>query len=301
MAKWYEYVFPGVGSLIKSGTKAVEKGVKNLTGANERDRARQDYEAGQEAATNYVRGGFGRSRGDLKKYSYYEPLKDINKGFSAARGDLSSGFDTASGRYGTPEATQTKEQLLNRAIGRGGFSPEQIDLMKANAREEFGTSLREGVRNINPYYGDSYGGGITGEKVGRFVADIAGRRASATRDIDIQNATRARDEQAGAISELNRLTAEQSQLDIGKGQGLSGLSQNRASALANLSQALGINLTNLSTEEAELLANIATGGAAQTVSTRKTAGYMNELAQLAEIIGAAKKPGGTTGGGAGGG
>jgi len=291
MAKWYQ-----IGALGNATVKYLGKLTKKVTGADERARARQDYEAGQKAATDLVRGGFGRSRGDLKKYAYSEPLKNINKGFSAARGDLSSGFDTASGRYSTPEATQTREQLFNRAIGRGGFSPEQIDSMKANAREEFGTSLREGVRNINPYYGDSYGGGITGEKVGRFVADIAGRRASATRDIDIQNATRARDEQAGAISELNRLTAEQSQLDIGKGEGLSGLSQNKASALANLSQELGINLANLSTEEAKLLANIATGGAAQTVSTRKTAGYMNELAQLADIIGevggAAKKLGG---------
>lgn len=256
----------------------------SITGAGGRRQARRDVRRGNEAATAYIQGAYPGARQSLTD-SRNAARGEITGGYDRARGDVRTGFAAAKGRYDAPEIVQSRQQLYQRMMGQGGYQPDQLEQMKAGAREEYGTLSRDLMTNLNSYYGDSAAPGLAGENLARGMTQLGADRARQTRDIDIRNADLIRQEQGSAIDALQREAGERAGIDEREGAALGELSQNEANILANLENTYGLNLANLTTEEAQLLASIAAGGGAQMAATRNTAGMMPLFAGFAQGAG----------------
>lgn len=246
--------------------------------------------AGYQGAIDRVGSGY-RQAGDTARLGYQQARSDIGSLYGTARGDISggyraamdrlnTGYDTgvsnlkegygkAQGYYDSPEMTRVRQELSNRIAGQGGFSPEVLEKMKAGTREEFGSGLRGVEQSLGSYYGDSGASGLAGENLARAGTELAGRRASAVRDIDIQNAMLAEDEKTQAMQSMREeayqragLSADEARnlatMETGRGQQLADLESRMGSGLAALASEEGAALAGLSTDEAGFLANLKT-------------------------------------------
>lgn len=293
------------------------KQVNSLTGKTGRDKAGRDIAAGADRATSLVsgaypkaqtymsdayktasggiKGGYGAARSSLGT-GFNEAKSSAKGGYDLGIGTIREGYGKAQGYYDSPEMVASRQELSNRILGKGGYSPETTEAMKASAREEFGSGLRGIEQTLGSYYGDSGASGMAGENFARAGTQMAGDRARAIRDIDIGNEQLRRGEQGAAIESVRSeasqragLSADEARFisglqteqgrtigDIMKDQGIAmaNLSTEEAQFLANLDYKYGAELANLTTEEATILANIATGKGAAMAGTRDTQGIM---------------------------
>jgi len=267
-----------------------------------RKAARADIAQGAASARQSISGGYPKAQGFVRE-AQTGARREIQGGFRGARENVQSGYGsainragtgygTAAGRYKSPEMVQTREELIARVLGQGGFGQNTLEQMKAGAREEYGTGAREAIRNVRGYFGESGAGGMGGESIAMALSSLGGRRGKAIRDIDIQNAMLQEKQQTGAIGSLQEEAGARAGIDMRAGDVLAGLEERRGGAmaglgtqeaqiLADIESQTGLNLANLTTEEAIALANIATGKAAQTAQMRNTRGYLPEIAQIA--------------------
>lgn len=292
-------------------------GIDSITGKSGRRGARNDIKTGARTASNSARAGFSNARNLVGRAGFdasshiVSGSKDqrsaVRRGTERARNEISGGFDSAigrieegqtsaQGRYDTNEIATSRAELLSRVQGKGGFSPEIVNSMKANAREEFGTGLRSAEQALDSYYGESGGGGLAGENLAYAASELGGQRGRATRDIDIENAKLVRSEQGNAITSLYDEAGDRSRIDtraseqlagLEEGRGLelasnetkeafalAGISESQGNALASIAANVGISLADLSTEEATILANIATGKGSNLAGTRSTTNWL---------------------------
>lgn len=271
---------------LKKARQSVSHMVGEVTGSNARRQAQGDIAAGMARAEGETRPAYAtaaKQLGDTRTAA----MDQIRSGYGNSRNDIASGFNAAQARYNSPEIVKSREELYQRVLGNGGYKPEQLEAMKAGAREEFGTAMREGIRNINPYMGDSGAGGAAGEGLGDFVAQIGGKRANAVRDIDINNAQLARREMTDAIGSLYNEAGDRAKLDVDQGTALGGLSKAEADTLAQIESQTGLNLANLTTEEAQMLASMFTTGGSAIAGMRNIAGLMPLLGGASQGAGAA--------------
>jgi len=239
----------------------------------------------QQAATDArseIKAGYGSGRDQIESGS--ESVRgEIRGGFGGAMSRIQEGQAQAQARYDAPEIATSRAELLSRVMGKGGFSANTLDQMKAGAREEFGTGLRSAEQALGSYYGESGAGGLAGENLALAASELGGQRGRAVRDIDIQNAMLQEEQQTNAISSLYNEAGVRSGIDEKAGaslaryeadQGrmlaesqtkeaftLAGLNVAESEALASIAAQMGVDLASLSAEEATVLANIMIGQA----------------------------------------
>jgi len=293
----------------------------SLSGKNKRRAARRDISQSTDQAVGGIKPGFQRAR-DYTRQAGADAKNELQPGYTRARGQVSqgsqaaqsttragfgkakqraeTGLASAQGRYETPEMTTSRSELLSRVMGKGGYSPETLNAMKAGAREEFGTGLRSAEQALNSYYGESGAGGMAGENLALAASELGGQRGRAVRDIDIDNAMLQEKQQTGAIDTLQSEAGQRAGIDERSTELLSGLERGEASALAGLqtqeafrlaglsvdeAQGLasiaanvGLDLAGLSTEEATILANIYLGKGTNLAGTRDTTNWLGTVA-----------------------
>lgn len=249
-------------------------------------------------AQDIIRGGTEAARGDIRA-GIRQGQETLRGGLSDVRGTLGEARTQAQGFYGTPAVTETRAELLARVRGEGGYSPDVIEKMKAGARETYGV----GLRDISQLLGQGgQAAGLTQQNLVAAAADLLGRRAAAERDVDIEAARLAEEQQTGAIPQIyeearqragveERFGIAEAQLQdatnraIAEGDyklaGILGeLSQNETIAVANLANSLGVNLADLSTSETMALVDIALGGAVQRAENIRQPNYLGDAIRL---------------------
>lgn len=222
------------------------------------------YGARQQAGED-VRGGYQQARAHIAK-TYPEARKKFRSEMEGARGEARTGFKKAQAYYDTPGMVASREELFNRVLGKGGYSPETLESMKAGAREEAGTSLRGAQQSLQSYYGDAGAQGMAGENLARAATDIGAARAGAIRDIDVGQAMLKEEQQTGAI----RMQAEEA-------AARAGLSARETELLSDISVKLASGEAQLTTDEAALLAQLAAAEGTAMAGTRNTGGLLGGL------------------------
>lgn len=213
-----------------------------------------------------IKSGTGRkgeqqAQGDITQ-GYDKAAEQISQKMPQARQQFTAGMNAAKTRYNAPEIVGSRQELYQRMLGKGGYSPETVNTMKGNAIETAGTTMRDVQNALGDRFGDSTGGGMAGENLTRAVTNIGAERARALRDVDIQNATLQEQQQSEAIPQL----------------------YSEANTLAELETKLGSGESALTAEEARLLAEIVAGKGAAMAGTRDTTNYLG--APLGEAAGA---------------
>src|SRR3990167_4845745 len=263
----------------------------NLSGANARDKQRQDIERAAGEAGASITGGYGSARDHLTK-ARTEAEGVMRPGFARMRGEISSGYGRAKGFYDTPEIVASRQQLYQRALGKGGYGAETKAKMTATVGDEYGTGLRDMQNAVQSQYGDATAPGLTSESLAIGTRGLAQDRAKQNREIDIGDALLAQEQQTGAIGSLYGEAASRGALETGEAGALAGISADETQALANLASTHGMNLATLSQSEAELLANIILGKGANLAQTRDTTNYLLEIGKAAVPIASAAMSGG---------
>jgi len=286
-----------------------------MTGKKGREQARGALEGGQQEARRQVNQSFPRARGELRR-GVQRARGTFSRGtnrlrtqnasqFGQARGEFTSGIDAARDAYNSPQGQAADAEVANRLAGRGGYSAEMTEQMKANAREEAGTAMRDIKQQTSGFTGNAYTPGQAAESLASAFADVHRRRAGAVRDVDMQNAMLQEDQQTQAIGQTREQNAVIASLNEKRGAGLANmtiqqlqsdqaLSQEELQLISGLQAALGRDLSGMTLDKATTLAQMALGGAVQDAGTRDTTNY------LADSVAAAFKAysgGGGEGGG----
>lgn len=269
--------YPKAQEQLASGMEYAEKG------------AREDYGTARERLS----GGMESARGR------------ISEGQATSRGDIERGYGEAKGLYEKdPNIVTSRAEIYNRILGKGGYSPETLNAMKASAREEYGTVARDIGMGLGTTAGDAGAMGLAQENYARALEDIGAKRAGATRDIDIQNAMLQEQQQTEAmksayedvalraglstdeaklLSEINTEASKNlASIDQAEAAGLSSLTQAEAQMVEGIREKLAVGTATLTTDEAQLLAQLAAGGGAAMAATRDTQGLMPILGGIAQ-------------------
>jgi len=252
----------------------------------------QSIERNKQEALGYARPAYASARqtlGDTNKQvtgmvapGYERTRGEITRGYSEGRKQIETGLASSQGFYETPEMQGARAELGRRASGQGGLNAEELEAIKAGAREEYGAGARDVMQSANQIRGGSYAPGATAESVGGALSDLAGKRANTIRDIDIQNAQLRRDEQAQAAGQLTaiaqgraslaeRASTAQAGMSVDEAVRVGALSQDELETLMSLADQHGKDIAGLTIEEAAQLANISTGAA--SASTNATLAY----------------------------
>ena len=201
------------------------------------------------------RKGEQQQQNDISQ-GYGEAKNQLESKYPIAQQQYTSGINNAKKAYQTPEIVSSRQELYNRVLGNGGYSPETVNFMKGNAIEQAGTQMRDVENALNDRYGDSTGSGLTGENLARALTTIGANKANALRDVDLENAKLSEQEQTDAIPMLYQ----------------------DANTQAGLEQALGSGQAGLTTEEAQMLAELAAGKGAAMAGTRDTTNWLGNIA-----------------------
>lgn len=161
-------------------------------------------------------------------------MNELRKNYEATKPVIQQGYAQARQKYQTPEMVATRGELYNRVMGKGGYSPEAVNTMKGNTIEQGGVQMRNVQNALSDRFGDSSGGGMTGENLSRALTTIGGTQAAGLRDIDVQNAKLAEEQQTGAIPMMTSDAATQAGFDTGEAGALAGLTTEQAKALAEM-------------------------------------------------------------------
>jgi hypothetical protein len=168
---------------------------------------------------------------------------NLAAGMQEAQKNIKSGYKEAKDVYQEPGMVQSRQELYKRLSGQGGYTPGTVNAMKGNAIEQGGVQSRDVENALRDRYGDATSGGMTGENLARALTTIGGTRANALRDVDIQNAQLAEQQQTGAIGSLESDAAARAALATGQAGLQAGLTAEQAKALAEMES--GRNTANL--------------------------------------------------------
>lgn len=219
----------------------------------------------RQKATRDVSRGYGEARRRIRE-TYPEAREKFRSEMERTRGEARKGFQKAQSYYETPGMVASREELFSRVLGKGGYSPETLEQMKASAREEAGTALRGAQGALQSYYGDAAAPGLAGENLARAAADIGETRARAIRDIDVGQAMLQEEQQTGAIRSLAEEAGARA-----------GLTAQETEVLASLSEKLAAGEAQLTTDEAALLAQLDAAEGTAMAGTRNTGGLLGSI------------------------
>lgn len=244
--------------------------------------AQQQLNAGQTAATKAANTGFNTALNDTTS-GYGAAQQQLQSGYAGALNTAQQGFGAAQAAAQSPNMVQSRQDLYQQLLGKGGLSPDVMNQLEAKTREEYGTGLRGAEQATSQFLGDSEARGLAGEEVGQAAAALGSQRANAVRDIETQNAQLAEQEKVQAITTSMSDAYQQAGLDAQSAEYVSGLQEKMAegganltaqetNALSTLAAQKGTTLSGLitqfaqghaalSAEEAQALANISLGTA----------------------------------------
>ena len=181
----------------------------------------------QNALDNY-NATMGRAANQMQE-NYDKASKGIQEGYGKAKQEYNQ----------NPGVVQSRQELYQRVMGKGGYDENTLNKMKAGSIEQAGVQARDVKNALSDRFGDSQGGGITGENLARALASIGANKANALRDIDVGNAQLAEQQQSEAIPQTLSEAQGQAGLNIGEATANAGLTTEMAKALAELYSAQG--------------------------------------------------------------
>jgi hypothetical protein len=288
-----------VGDSVQSGIDTLRGKKGEVRAAAElqqsQDKATKELQTGTATARGEITSGYGAARG-ASTAGTEQAKWEASKGYGAALDELNTAEEEAQSFYGSPEIVASRGELLSRVQGKGGFSPEVMEQMKAGGREAFGVGARETARMIGS---GGQAAGMTQENLALALADLSAKRAQSERDVDIESAMLAEDQQTGAIPQLFGEAKERSAISerFGerkansmqeKAQVLSNLTQQGKTELALLLQQQGLDLADLTTDEVMAMTDIILGGGVQRANLSRRPNYLMEgLKSGASAAGAA--------------
>ncbi len=226
--------------------------------------AQRRLQAGQTEATAAANTGFQKAL-DTTTAGYGTAGQQLATGGAEAVDTAKTGFNAAQGELQSPNMVQSRQDLYQRLLGKGGLSPDVMNQLEAKTREEYGTGVRGVEQATGQFLGDSEARGLAGEEVARGTAQLGAERANAVRDIETQNAQLARQEQTGAITTAMSDAYQAAGLDAQSAEYVSGLQEKLAEGGANLTaqetQALGTFAAQQGITVADLITRFSTAGA----------------------------------------
>jgi hypothetical protein len=297
---WSGTVMPVIDPLDISGVRKKSAAESALRGGYNQargditslyDTARPELTTGMEQAQQTTRTGFQTAR-NATQTGYEKAAQDYAAGGKSAVDTARQGYGAAQAQYETAPMVASRQELYNRVLGKGGYSPEVLANLEAKTREEFGAGARSAEQGLNQFYGDASARGLAGENLARAQADLAAKRAQAVRDIETGSAQLARQEQTGAITSLGQEAAARAGLSAQEANTVSTLQEKIAAGGAGLTTAETNALAQLAAQEgttvSDLQARLASGQAALTTEEAKA------LAELAVGKGTAEATVATT-------
>jgi hypothetical protein len=234
--------------------------------------ARPELKAGMEDATKTAKQGYDTSY-DIAKTGFANAANQLQQGGQEAIGTAKSGMQAAQGQFETAPMVQTRGELVQRLLGQGGYQPGTLAMMKAQEAEQAGQTMKNVQRSVSKQAGDATAGGLAAENVARGAAQVGADKAAALRNIDIENAKLAEEQQTGAIGALEQEATTRAGLSADEAKLVSDLQEQLATGTANLTNDQTKAMADMAAKRGESLAqlqkDLASGQAQLTVEEAK--------------------------------